>query len=49
MKAGSRRKRWRRRSGGCEDSSETKSAGPVGEKTGEGGRKRMKTRWKGSM
>lgn len=38
MEAGSRRKRRRRRSGRCKDSSETRSASPVEEKTGEGGR-----------
>lgn len=34
----SRRKRWRRRSGGCDDSSETEAASPVRENTGENGR-----------
>lgn len=43
MEAGSRRKR-RRRSSRYMDSSETKSASPVKEKTGEGGRECIETR-----
>lgn len=38
MEAGSRRKRRSRWRGRCKDSSETKAASPVKEKTGEGGR-----------
>lgn len=43
MEAESGRKRLRRRRGRCKDSFETKTASSVKEKTGEGGRKCMKT------
>lgn len=44
MEAGNWRKRGRRRRGRCKDSSETKAASPVKEKTGEGGTECMKIR-----